>query len=79
MNNLKDCDCNGAPNMSLDFHQAEPGLMPETNSSSMVTGNGTRSQRPRSSYAKGHNIVQKDYYRLMKTDKNVNKHLEKKK
>jgi len=35
--------------------------------------------RPKSAYAKRHNIVQKDFYRVMKTDNFVNKQFEKKK
>ena len=41
--------------------------------------NGQRSKTAHRSNRKAHNIVQKDFYRLMKSEKNVEKHSEKRK
>lgn len=35
--------------------------------------------RPKSAYAKNHHIVEKDFYRIMKSDNYVNKHFAKQK
>ena len=65
-------DC--APNLSLNLNRAGQQLHA---ASGQIT---TATQRPQSAnFKKGHNIVQKDYYRHMKSDKIVEKHLKKKK
>ena len=68
-------DSNGAPNLSLDLNPARK----QPSSTRLSNGlRATASQRPHTAkYNKDHYIVQKDYYRHMKTDKIVDKHLEK--
>ena len=68
-------DC---PNLTLNLNQA---TVPKP-SSGKISGLGrhTDSTRAKSArYPKDHHIVQKDYYRHMKTDKLVSKHMEKQK
>ena len=67
-------DSVGAPNLSLDLN---PARLPASGKNS--SGRRGQTQRPYSAYARGHAIVQKDYYRHMKSDKIVEKHLKKKK
>ena len=61
-----------APNLSLNLQGASAeraGPAPPVSSGS----------RPKSTpHAKAHKIVAKDYYRLMKSEKNVDKHLQRK-
>ena len=67
-----------APNLTLNLNQA---TVPKP-SSGKISGLGkpTDSTRAKSArYPKDHHIVQKDYYRHMKTDKLVSKHMEKQK
>ena len=65
-------NCNGGPNLSLNLHgQAVPVAAAPPSS---------ESRRPKSTpHAKAHRVVHKDYYRLMKSEKNVDRHLSKKK
>jgi len=68
--------CAGAPNLSLNLNPSQAAA------TSFASGMGRAqlSQRPHSvQFGKSHAIVQKDYYRHMKSDKIVGKHLEKKK
>ena len=65
---------NGAPNLSLNLDPATKAAPPG------IQKIPSSNRRPKSSqHAKAHNIVKKDYYRLMKSEKNVEKHLKKKK
>ena len=65
---------NGAPNLSLNLF-ASPGAEP-----SGPAPVDSSSSRPKSTpFAKAHRVVQKDFYRLMKSENNVDKHLKKKK
>lgn len=72
----QDCrQCIGAPDLSLNLNPAAIKYQ----SSHRGSGAITVSNRPHSAvYGKGHNIVQKDYYRGMKTEKIVAKSMEKK-
>lgn len=64
--------CDAAPQLILDI----PGNSLKDNNQA---SRGSMKGRPQSAkFPKGHNIVQKDYYRLMKEDTTVRKHLEKK-
>lgn len=66
--------CVGAPNLSLDLNPAQH----LTQKASNLTGASSR--RPQSAnFTKGHHVVQKDYYRHMKSDKLVKKHTDAKK
>ena len=69
--------CEGAPNLSLDLNPAQH-LKKGVSNPNLKTGSSSR--RPMSAqFAKGHHVVQKDYYRHMKSDKLVRKHEEVKK
>lgn len=62
--------CEGAPNLSIDFDNLRVNQIFKK----------SVPQRPQSAkFNKGHAIVQKDFYRGMKSDTIVKKHLEKKK
>ena len=63
--------CNGAPNLQLELGEGGG------NTSITQIGASRVEIKPRAAsakFAKGHNIVQKDYYRLMKEDTTVSKH-----
>ena len=67
-------NCNGAPNLSLNLNPAA------SNEHIVPAPSSSHSQRPKSTpFAKAHRVVQKDYYRLMKSENHVDKHLKKKK
>jgi len=70
--------CVGAPNLSLDLNPTHQPRCASSLGHDSYAAIG-KSQRPQSAvYGKNHNFVQKDFYRHMKTDKIVSKHLEKK-
>ena len=75
-------DCLG-PNLALEL---KPNFneykMFETSAKTLDAGGPSNRARPATAttpHARAHNIVTKDYYRHMKTDKHVKKHLDKKK
>lgn len=66
--------CDGAPNLSLNLKTAQR----RPSFSKLNTNTMTDSKRAMSAkYNKDHHIVQKDYYRHMKSDAHVTKHNEK--
>ena len=68
-----------APNLCLNLNPvAEATVAAAAGKTS--AGGGSKQQRPQSAIAlrKGHNFVQKDFYRHMKTDKLVEKYLQRK-
>ena len=73
--------CVGAPNLSLELKPNFNEYKMFSNSAKTLDVGASARARPTTStpHARAHNIVAKDYYRLMKTDTNVKKHFDKKK
>ena len=72
---LDPCKNEGIPNLAINLNEAR-----NKPSSGMISGAKTQSSRAKSArFPKDHHIVQKDYYRHMKTDKLVGQHLAKQK
>ena len=75
-------DCLGGPNLSLELKPNFNEYKMFSNSvKTLDAGPSARAARPATStpHARAHNIVAKDYYRHMKTDKHVSKYIDKKK
>ena len=70
--------CVGAPNLSLDLNPAQR-IQKGSNPNLKAGSSSRRPQSAKFATNKGHYVVQKDYYRHMKSDKLVSKHLEAKK
>ena len=74
-------DCLSGPNLQLELKPNFNEYKMFSNSVDKLDAGPSNRARPASStpFARAHNIVAKDYYRHMKTDKQVKKHLDKKK
>ena len=69
---MNSSNCNGDPRLSLNLQGGSTEQAGQAPPSSAST-------RPKSTpHAKAHRIVHKDYYRLMKSEKNADKHFTKK-
>ena len=70
------------PNLSLDLNPAKRQMISRDASGAITHGLPTSVRAPRTQsakFTKNHNFAQKDVYRVMKADKIISKHAEKKK